>query len=607
MLLFRRASLAQKLSAANLLGLALLATALLFLYQKTLSDYADGQAQQRLDTNDRVAWDIVKRNGDQFRFVDGKLFAGQTELNGRYELVDQIKDLVGGVATIFMGDVRVATNVKSADGSRAVGTKLAAGPVYDAVFKRGEPYRGKADILGQAYFTAYDPIKDANGATIGVLFVGVREAETHAEIAAIQFRAMMVAFVIALAVGAATLLLSRRMFSPLVHLRAAMAKISKGDFDGPAIHANRLDDIGEMACAVEVFKTNAIERKRVEREAADQRVVTEKQRERAAAERARAAEEQATAMLALADGLTRLSAGDLTARLLAGFSERYTKIRDDFNVAAEKLRETLRAVVASAGVIDTGTREISAAADNLSQRTEQQAAGLEETAAALNEITATLKKSAEGARYASEVVSNANDDAKKGAVVVKQAVEAMDAISKSSEQIGRIIGVIDEIAFQTNLLALNAGVEAARAGEAGKGFAVVASEVRALAQRSAEAAKEIKGLVSTSAAQVGAGVNLVAESGQVLERISSQVSEINRAVAEIAAGAQEQATGLQQVNTAINQMDHSTQQNATMVEQSTAASHSLSQEASQLANLVDQFQVGEAGSAPARKELKKVA
>ena len=197
------------------------------------------------------------------------------------------------------------------------------------------------------------------------------------------------------------------------------------------------------------------------------------------------------------------------------------------------------------------------------------------------------------------MVANAEDDAKKGAIVVKQAVEAMDAIAKSAEQIGRIIGVIDEIAFQTNLLALNAGVEAARAGEAGKGFAVVASEVRALAQRSAEAAKDIKGLISNSTTHVESGVKLVAESGKALERIIDQVSEINRVVANIASGAQEQAASLQQINTAINSMDRSTQQNATMVEESTAASHSLSQETTQLAGLVEQFQVGSDGATPA--------
>jgi methyl-accepting chemotaxis protein len=248
------------------------------------------------------------------------------------------------------------------------------------------------------------------------------------------------------------------------------------------------------------------------------------------------------------------------------------------------------------------------ASDDLSRRTEQQAASLEETAAALDEITATVKKSAEGATHAHQVVAAADEDAKKSAVVVREAVQAMDAIAKSSQQISQIIGVIDEIAFQTNLLALNAGVEAARAGDAGRGFAVVASEVRALAQRSAEAAKEIKGLISASSIQVTNGVRLVAETGQSLERIMLQVTEINDVVSGIAAGAKEQATGLAEVNTAINQMDQVTQQNAAMVEQSTAASHSLSQETAQLAGLIGQFRVRSAdANGSMRDALKKVA
>jgi methyl-accepting chemotaxis protein len=218
-----------------------------------------------------------------------------------------------------------------------------------------------------------------------------------------------------------------------------------------------------------------------------------------------------------------------------------------------------------------------------------------------------LKKSAEGVKNASKLVSTADDDAKQGAVVVKQAVNAMNAIANSSQQIGQIISVIDEIAFQTNLLALNAGVEAARAGEAGRGFAVVASEVRALAQRSAEAAKEIKGLISTSATQVDSGVKLVANAGAVLERILTQVVEINRVVADLASGAQEQAAAISEVNAAINQMDQATQQNATMVEESTAASHSLRKESTDLSTLVDQFKVDGVADTKLRAELQKAA
>ncbi len=206
------------------------------------------------------------------------------------------------------------------------------------------------------------------------------------------------------------------------------------------------------------------------------------------------------------------------------------------------------------------------------------------------------------------MVAAADEDAKKSTVVVRQAVDAMDGIAKSAQQISRIIGVIDEIAFQTNLLALNAGVEAARAGDAGRGFAVVASEVRALAQRSAEAAKEIKGLISASTTQVVHGGKLVAETGKSLERIMAQVTEINEVVGGIAAGAREQATGLEEVNTAINKMDQVTQQNAAMVEQSTAASRSLSQETAQLSSLIGQFQLGGATAAEAiRRDFQKAA
>jgi methyl-accepting chemotaxis protein len=394
---------------------------------------------------------------------------------------------------------------------------------------------------------------------------------------------------------------------PLVRMVTRMRALAQGDLAVEVDGLERGDEVGEMANAVQVFKTSAIERVRVEKDAAEHRAEVETERHRVEAEKGRAAETQTQAMGQLGDGLRRLAGGDLTSRLDQGFPSEFAKIRDDFNAAASKLMETVRAVVASTTAIHAGSHEISTSSDDLSRRTEQQAARLEEAAAALDQITATLKKSAEGAKQAAVEVASADGNAKKGAIVVKQAVEAMDAIAKSSNQIGQIIGVIDEIAFQTNLLALNAGVEAARAGDAGRGFAVVASEVRALAQRSAEAAKEIKSLISTSSGQVNSGVQLVAESGKALDRIIAQVSKINGIVAEIATSAEQQATGLQQVNVAIGQMDETTQKNASMVEESNAASHSLSQETSQLAKLVEQFQVDARDGATLRRELRKVA
>jgi methyl-accepting chemotaxis protein len=258
----------------------------------------------------------------------------------------------------------------------------------------------------------------------------------------------------------------------------------------------------------------------------------------------------------------------------------------------DKLQDTMKVVVANTASIGSGAGEISHAADDLSRRTEQQAASLEETAAALDQITATVKRTADGANHASTVVSGARAEAEQSGRVVGRAVGAMAQFEQSSGQIGQIIGAIDEIAFQTNLLALNAGVEAARAGDAGRGFAVVASEVRALAQRSAEAAKEIKALILASSSQVGEGVEAVTDAGKALERIVAHVNEITGIVGEIASSAQEQATGLEQVNTAVNQMDQVTQQNAAMVEQSTAASHALAAEAEELTRLMAQFRTG---------------
>ena len=309
----------------------------------------------------------------------------------------------------------------------------------------------------------------------------------------------------------------------------------------------------------------------------------------------------------IAAGLSRLAEGDLQQRIETKFIPALDRLRVDFNASLEALEHSMVAITANAHAIRSGTGEISSAADDLSRRTEQQASSLEETAAALEQITATVKKTAEGAKHARDVVSTAKVDADKSGEVVREAMTAMTGIEKSSKQISQIIGVIDEIAFQTNLLALNAGVEAARAGDAGRGFAVVASEVRALAQRSAEAAKEIKGLISASTAQVDQGVTLVTQTGKALERIVAQVVEINAIITDIAASAQEQATGLQQVNAAVNEMDKVTQQNAAMVEETTAAAHSLAGETEELGRLVGRYQTRQVAEDPIRAQLKKAA
>jgi methyl-accepting chemotaxis protein len=318
----------------------------------------------------------------------------------------------------------------------------------------------------------------------------------------------------------------------------------------------------------------------------------ENERRRSDEERNARAREQAAVVEALAGGLKNLAAGNLCHQIADRFPAEYDALRVDFNHAVDALRSAMTSIAASSEAVRNGTNEITRASDDLSRRTEQNAASLEETAAALNELTETVRQTAEGARKADVTVAATRKDAEKSGEIVRQAVAAMEQIEKSAGQIGQIIGVIDEIAFQTNLLALNAGVEAARAGEAGRGFAVVAQEVRALAQRSAEAAKEIKALISASSQHVGHGVELVGSTGEALMRIVASFAGITQLVSEMAASAESQSTGIAQINVAIGHMDQSTQQNAAMVEQSTAAAVSLSREAEGMAELVGRFEVG---------------
>jgi methyl-accepting chemotaxis protein len=424
-----------------------------------------------------------------------------------------------------------------------------------------------------------------------------RAAEQESALAGSRL-ALLIGAVASMGIGAlGAWLLAQSVAAPVRAMTEAMRKLASGDNTIEVPARERKDEIGEMAGAVQVFKDAAIEKLRLEGMTAEQAKAAEQERAQSEAAKAETSRKQQQVVDQIALGLTKLSAGELTFRISQPFTAEYEKLRADFNGAMAQLQETMTVINGATQGIRSGTDEISQAADDLSKRTEQQAASLEETAAALDQITATVRKTAEGANHARDVVSTAKGDAEHSGEVVRNAVAAMSEIENSAKQISQIIGVIDEIAFQTNLLALNAGVEAARAGDAGKGFAVVASEVRALAQRSADAAKEIKTLISASTQQVGQGVTLVGETGQALERIVSQVGEITNIVSEIAASAQEQATGLNQVNTAVNQMDQVTQQNAAMVEQSTAASHSLAQETEELARLISRFQTGQASQA----------
>lgn len=307
------------------------------------------------------------------------------------------------------------------------------------------------------------------------------------------------------------------------------------------------------------------------------------------------AAEQAHVVSLLGDALNKLAKGDLQADFTDDVPASYEKLRRDFSGAVISLREAMAAVMHNAESIRNETAEITSAADDLSRRTEKQAATLEETAAALDELTVSVRSAAEGADDASSMSAEAQKNAQQGGEIARQAVAAMDGIRTSSLEISKITSVIDDIAFQTNLLALNAGVEAARAGEAGRGFAVVATEVRALAQRSSDAAREINTLISSSGEQVSQGVDLVDRTGAALASIVTSVSEISNRVSNIASSAREQSSGLAEINTAVNELDHVTQQNAAMFEETTAASHALTAEADALAAAVARFKITKDG------------
>ncbi|HXS87828.1 MAG TPA: methyl-accepting chemotaxis protein [Steroidobacteraceae bacterium] len=301
-----------------------------------------------------------------------------------------------------------------------------------------------------------------------------------------------------------------------------------------------------------------------------------------------------SAAVSIAD---RIASGELGHDVRAGSQDELGSLLDSLRRMDSKLVQIVGEVRGSADAVGSAARQLSHGNDDLSQRTQEQAAALEETASSMEQMTATVKQNADNARQANQLAVGAREQAERGGAVVHRAIGAMGEINTSSRKIADIIGVIDEIAFQTNLLALNAAVEAARAGEQGRGFAVVATEVRNLAQRSASAAKEIKGLINDSVDKVKVGSGLVDESGKTLSEIMESVKKVTDIVAEIAAASEEQSAGIEQVNNAITQMDNVTQQNAAVVEQASAASKAMEEQSSTLVAQIGYFKLGKGSSA----------
>jgi len=467
------------------------------------------------------------------------------------------------------------------------------------VLSRANKTEEAGQYLGGGMRSYSDKLKEATAALVELNVIGSKKAAdlSTETFASIEFYLLATIAVAGLLVLGAVAFVLKAIANPITGITASMRRLAEGDTSSQIPFADRADEIGSMAGAVEIFRQAAIANKRMATEAEENRVRAEADRvdtQRLA--EADASERLRIATSGLAAGLKRLAAGDLAFQLDEAFAPDFEALRHDFNQSVTQLGATLRAISDSIGTIDEGTREISSGASDLSKRTEQQAASLEETAAALEEITANVANSSKRTEETRTVATEANRSAGISAEVVSHAEEAMERIETSSQQISNIISVIDEIAFQTNLLALNAGVEAARAGEAGKGFAVVAQEVRELAQRSASAAKEIKGLIQNSSKEVESGVKLVRDTGQALKTIGGFITQINHHMDSIATSAKEQSIGLSEVNVAVNRMDQTTQQNATMVQESTAAADSLAQQAQTLRELIAQFRLDDTTS-----------
>ncbi|WP_286192344.1 methyl-accepting chemotaxis protein [Roseomonas genomospecies 6] len=628
--MLRNLSLTAKLSLLNVVGLFILAIVLTLASSRVLSERSAAAAQEQRERGMALAHMLVQQNGDGYSLRDGALYAGSVRLDGDTRTVDRIHDLTGGSATLFRGDTRVATTVLNADGSRANGTKLAAGPVYDAVLTQRKPYRGEADILGERYFTAYDPLFDASGSVVGILFVGLKRAEVLKVVDEVERTILVVAPLVTLAFGLVSFFLVRRQMGAVRAMSATMHDLAADKLDVAVPGLGRGDEIGQMAQAVQVFKDNAIQKKAMD-EAERERLGAERRAEEAERAREKAIGEEIAALIdgvskgdlsrrldltgkdgfykTMSQGINRLTdtvetviadlgavlgalaQGDLNKRVERDYQGAFQTLKTDVNATSAKLGEIVGQITQAADAIASAAGEVSVGSSDLAERTEQQASSLEETAASMEELGATVRSNADNAQRANGMATDARSAAESGGTVANSAIEAMMRIEASSRRITDIIGVIDEIAFQTNLLALNAAVEAARAGDAGRGFAVVAQEVRNLAQRSAQASKEIKGLILDSDAQVKDGVELVKKAGDALEGIVSGVQQVAGLIAEMASASSEQAAALDEINATVSQMDEMTQKNAALVEETTAAAQAMAGQANDLKGLIGFFKL----------------
>ncbi|WP_430258325.1 methyl-accepting chemotaxis protein [Neorhizobium sp. IRS_2294] len=472
----------------------------------------------------------------------------------------------------------------------------------DELVKIGRAGGGTVDFLGpkpgqegdtflkSSYALAFEPWQL-------VLVTGVYVDDLQAQIRSEVFKALSFGFVILVLGSLLAFVVIRNISGPLGAIRQALNAVADEDVTMQIPHTDMKNEVGLMARATQALQQKVRERHAMQESQQRQQEELDGERQHNLDMQRDEAALQARVVSTIGSALEQLAKGDLTVRC-GDLGTRYAGLRDNFDEALGHLEAAMSKVNDKGIDIGGSKEEIRRASNELSQRTERQAANLEETSAALDELTVAVRQTADGARDAARRVTAVSTEANRSDAVVEEAIGAMSGIEQSSAEITKIIGVIDEIAFQTNLLALNAGVEAARAGESGKGFAVVAQEVRELAQRSAAAAKEIKEQISRSSGQVANGVRLVGEAGQALKRISDQVKSASDIVGRIAHSAAEQDTTLRSISSSLNMLDQATQHNAAMAEETTASAEALSADTEELLNLIRSFRVSGTGRQP---------
>jgi methyl-accepting chemotaxis protein len=545
--------LAPRIVTLAVSGILLLGVCVTSIAWYLLERGATKAASERVETNMRVAWDVLRTNGKSFSVADGKLLVSDHVLNGDAAMVAKVKNLVGGTCTVFMNDVRVTTNVLKPDGSPAVGTRLAPGEAYSAIFDRKASFRGENQILGEPYMTAYDPILDSNGQVLGILYVGIKKAEflesAHSTLWTIIYSTLAIS---ALAMLVSYLVARKGIVRPLKASVATMKRLAQGDLSVETPEPRRNDEIGEIMMALVVFKATGleVERMRADRLAADQRI----------------AEQRKADMIALADA----------------FEGAVGEIVETVSSAATELE-------ASANTLSTTAERSQELAVAVAAASEEASTNVQSVASASEELTASVNENSRQVQESSRVASDAVHQAQK-------TNDRVGELSKAAARIGDVVELINTIAGQTNLLALNATIEAARAGEAGRGFAVVASEVKALAEQTAKATGEIGQQITGIQSATHESVDAIKEIGDTIGRMSeisstiaAAVEEQGAATQEISRNIQQAAQGTSQVSSNITDVQRGASETGSACSQVLSAAQSLSVESNRLKVEVDKF------------------